>query len=161
MTDKRLILDALLNRLEAEATELLSAAETTRSGATHAEARPENSKDTRALEASYLARGQAQRVEEVNELITRLRFLDLPNYGEDEVVGPAALVEVEIDGDRIEHLFLVPAGGGHTVEVDGRTIRVITIASPVGRGLLGKEVGDDFKLTIVGKSREYVIESLS
>lgn len=160
MTDKRLILDALLGKLEAEASSLLATAEATISGATHAEARPENSKDTRALEASYLARGQAQRVEEINELITRLRFLDLPRYSDDDLVGSAALVEVEIDGDRRAHLFLVPAGGGHTVEVEGLTVQVITTGSPVGRGLLGKEVGDDFKLTIRGKSREYVIESL-
>ena len=34
-------------------------------GATHAEAKPENDKDTRGLEQSYLARGQAQRVAEL------------------------------------------------------------------------------------------------
>jgi hypothetical protein len=32
-----------------------------RAGATHEEAKPENDKDTRALEQSYLARGQAIR----------------------------------------------------------------------------------------------------
>jgi hypothetical protein len=36
-----------------------------REGATHEEAKPENDKDTRALEQSYVARGQAKRVEEL------------------------------------------------------------------------------------------------
>ena len=34
-------------------------------GATHEEAKPENDKDTRALEQSYLARGQAARIDEL------------------------------------------------------------------------------------------------
>lgn len=41
----------LLERAHADAAE----------GATHEEAKPEDDKDTRALEQSYLARGQAQR----------------------------------------------------------------------------------------------------
>jgi len=42
-----------------------SAQRTVVEGATHEENKPENDKDTRALEQSYLARGQAQRVVEL------------------------------------------------------------------------------------------------
>jgi len=160
VVDKRRILDALLGEMESEVQKLLAAAEATYRGATHAEAKPENSKDTRALEASYLARGQAKRVEETNEEITRLRFVELRAYGDDDPIGSSALVDVEIDGERVERLFLVPVGGGRTVELDGSTIRVVTTASPVGRGLLGKQTGDDFTLRIAGKTREYVIDAV-
>jgi hypothetical protein len=69
---KRRILDALLSEMTAEVNLLLAAAALAYEGATHEESKPENDKDTRALEASYLARGQANRVEEMNETITRL-----------------------------------------------------------------------------------------
>jgi transcription elongation GreA/GreB family factor len=158
--DKRRILDTLLASLEAEATALLAAANATIAGATHEEARPENDKDTRALEATYLARGQARRVEETHEIITRLRFVELRDFDDDDPIGPTALVAVEIDGDRTEQLFVLTHGGGRTVEIDGVTLRIVTTASPVGRALLGKQAGDDFTLQIAGKRREYVIESV-
>jgi transcription elongation GreA/GreB family factor len=160
LSDKRAILDALLADLEAEVASLLAAATATYEGATHEEAKPENDKDTRALEASYLARGQAQRVEETNEIITRLRFLEVRDYGPDDPIGPAALVDVEIDGERVERMFLVPIGGGREVEVDGASIRIVTTGSPVGRKLLGRYEGDDFELVIARKKREYVVEAV-
>jgi hypothetical protein len=49
-------------RLEEELAMATLAHKTTKDAATHEEAKPENDKDTRALEQSYLARGQAQRV---------------------------------------------------------------------------------------------------
>jgi transcription elongation GreA/GreB family factor len=157
---KRRLLDALLSEMATEVGRLMAAADAAYEGATHEEAKPENDKDTRALEASYLARGQAKRVEEMNETITRLKFMELRDYGDDEAIGVSALVMVEIDGERTECFFLVPHGGGRTVELDGRSIRVVTTASPVGRGLLDKHAGDDFNLTIAGKRREYVIDSV-
>src|SRR5262249_35036413 len=54
---KRQLLDLLREQLEV----LEHAHRTTHAGATHEEAKPENDKDTRALEQSYLARGQANR----------------------------------------------------------------------------------------------------
>src|SRR3984957_19944196 len=53
----------LLALLTADLETLERAHRATREGATHEEAKPENDKDTRALEQSYLARGQAARLE--------------------------------------------------------------------------------------------------
>ena len=52
----------LLGKLEETLRTLEAAHADTREAATHAEAKPENDKDTRALEQSYLARGQAMRI---------------------------------------------------------------------------------------------------
>ena len=51
----------LLAQLEAALATARAAHKAAVEGATHAEARPENDKDTRGLEQSYLARGVAQR----------------------------------------------------------------------------------------------------
>jgi transcription elongation GreA/GreB family factor len=159
--DKQEVLAVLIRSLDEEVAVLLAAADATYRGATHAEAKPEHAKDTRALEASYLARGQAMRVEETREAATRLRFLELRRFGEEDAVGPTALVHVTIDGEREEDFFLVPFGGGRTLDVDGTSVRVVTTASPVGRAMLGKRIGDDFTLSAAHRSREYVIETIA
>ncbi len=158
--DKRWLVDLIRAQIDEEMATLVAAAKATQEAATHEEARPENDKDTRALEQSYLARGQAARVEDLQELATRLKFLELPAYGEDDPIGPAALVGVEVD-DEESMFFLVPVGGGRKLALPDREVTVVTTTSPVGRALLGKEVGDEFDLTIGPRKRRYVILSVA
>lgn len=158
--DKRRLVELIRAQIAEEMATLVAAAKATQEAATHEEARPENDKDTRALEQSYLARGQAARVEELQEVATRLKFLELPAYDEDAPIGPAAVVEVEVD-DEEATFFLVPVGGGRRVQTAGREITVVTTTSPVGRALLGKEVGDEFELRIGPRRRRYAIVSVA
>lgn len=145
-----------MEALAQEIARLQAAAHETRRGAVHEESRAENDKDTRGLEASYLARGQALRVEETVEAQTKLRFMALPTYDEESRIGLGALVEVEVQDDR-QWLFLAVAGGGLELTVDAQQIRLVTPASPLGRALVGKEAGDEFTLTIGGRARDYEI----
>lgn len=62
--DKAALRDELARSMAADLAVRERAYEGARAGATHEEAKPENDKDTRALEQSYLARGEAARVEE-------------------------------------------------------------------------------------------------
>jgi transcription elongation GreA/GreB family factor len=151
--EKAAIRDALVERLRAECDKARASADETRKGATHEESRAENDKDTRGLEASYLARGQAKRVEELEEAITRVRVMELPDYT-DRPVGLGALVEALVDGDE-RTFFLAPAGGGEKLEVDRCTIHVLTPASPVGRALIGKRADDELELRIARQVRFY------
>lgn len=128
----------------------------TRAGAVHEESRPENDKDTRGLEASYLARGQAARVEELEEAMTQLRFLILRPFGSDDPIELSALVTLEVDG-ATQHYFVVPAGGGLTVHVEGVEVRLVTPSSPLGRALIEKVAGDAFELASRAGRREYEI----
>ena len=89
-------------------------------GATHSEARPENDKDTRGLELSYLARGQAQRVAELQIVLgavsemrlrcTALNLLDtsLCLRGDLEGEFPPGLVRGLVAELLDEPLFVVP-----------------------------------------------------
>lgn len=158
--DKRALLQRVLEDIEAEIQTLIAAAKATQEGATHEEARPENDKDTRALEASYLARGQAKRVEEMQETHTRLRFFELRDYPEDAAIGAGALVRIE-DEDQTEHsYFLIPVGGGRTIEHQDQTIIVLATGSPLGRALLGAHVDDEVTVTIGKRKRELLVLSL-
>ena len=147
--------------LRAELDTLRRYASETREAATHEEAKAENDKDTRGLEQSYLARGQAMRVEDVDEAIKRLRFMELPSFEGGRAIDLGALVHLRIydeDGDEQERvLFLVPAGGGTKVTLDGVDITLLNPASPVGRALLERKVGDEFELRIAGRMKEHEV----
>ena len=149
---------ALLAKLEAEHAALVAKAAAAARAATHEEARPENDKDTRAIEASYLARGQAARVEALGETLTRLRFVDLRTR--EGSAEPGCLLELDVDGTPGLYL-LVPVGGGEAVEVEGVTVRTLTPAAPLGRALMGRSAGDDFELRLGRALREVEVLSLT
>ena len=73
VADKTEILRLLRESVSADLTTMSAAQRAVVDGATHEENRPENDKDTRALEQSYLARGQAQRVVELQHALERNR----------------------------------------------------------------------------------------
>jgi transcription elongation GreA/GreB family factor len=156
LPDKKRVLDAVVAHLTRTLEQLTRAARETHAGATHAEAKPENSKDTRALEQSYLARGQAARVEQLSEQIQRLRFMPLRAFGPDDSVEPGALLLLQgDDGER--RVLLFPEAGGVDVMVDGVRVLVVTPASPMGRALVGKLRDDDVEVVVRGVRKDLSI----
>lgn len=158
--DKRALLQRVLSDIDAEIQTLIAAAKATHRAATHEEARPENDKDTRALEASYLARGQARRVEEMQETHTRLRFVEVRDYGEEDAIGVGALITVEDQDEKQHRYFLVPVGGGRTIEHEGETIVILATGSPLGRALVGARLDDEVIVTIGKHKRELLVLSV-
>jgi transcription elongation GreA/GreB family factor len=155
--DKRELRDELLRALSQTLSELERAHGATVEGATHAEAKPENDKDTRALEQTYLARGQALRVVEARTEIAEVRAMPLRAFGEGSRVALGALVEVT-EGEAARSYFIAPGGGG-TRLASGR-VDVVTPKSPLGRALLGKEVGDVIEVKLGDRLRELEITQL-
>ena len=139
------------------APDLARRARDTAAAATHAETRQENDKDTRALEESYLARGQARRVAEVEAALQALRFLRCQSFDEDSPISATAVVAIEDEDEQEKVVFLAPAGGGTKLAVQGVTIHVVTASSPLGRGLLGKTVDEDFVVVTKGNRRSWTI----
>jgi transcription elongation GreA/GreB family factor len=126
-------------------------------GAIDDEARPENDKDTRGLEQSYLARGQAQRVAELEAAVAETGKLDLRARGAADRVSSGTLVTVEEDGR--EHRFFVASHGGGAVLAGG--VQVVTPASPLGKALVGRRVDDEIEVRLPGKLRSFVIVALA
>lgn len=153
---KAAVLDAATERLRQDLESMARAAAATREGATHEESRPENDKDTRGLEASYLARGQARRVAELEESLRLLRFVELRDFAPDDAIALSALVTLETDG-ATTLCFIAPAGGGSKVVVDERTVQVVTPSAPLGRALVGRQTGEAFEIFLGGSRREYEI----
>jgi transcription elongation GreA/GreB family factor len=142
MEAKRAMVSALLAKLEAELGTMRRAAKDAREAATHEEAKPENDKDTRALEASYLAGAQAARVRELEGAIKAIAAMPLLAFGQGAVIQASAVVTLEDEAGESTVFFVAPFGGGTTVSANGIEAHVLSPQSPRGRALLGRSVGD-------------------
>ena len=157
--DKRLLVQELRANLGREIDVLRAAARDAREAATHEEAKPENDKDTRAIEAAYLAGAQADRVRELERVVNALEFLALRDLREGDAIGLSAVVELEQGGVRT-HYFLAPVGGGLRASPGGVEVQVVTPQSPMGQALVGKTAGDVVELRVKQGRREYEIVSV-
>ena len=139
---KQSLRDELVGYLEGSLKTLERAHQASREAATHEEAKPENDKDTRALEQSYLARGQAARVDEATRALAAFVALPLRCFDEDAPIALGALATLESDEGEKLRVLLAPAGAGQRL-IDGRgEVSVITTSSPLGKALVGARVGE-------------------
>jgi transcription elongation GreA/GreB family factor len=157
--DKKKLVDQVRKALEEELATLTTAANAAREAATHEENKPEDEYDTRSVEAAYLASAQSKRVEEIRKQLTVFRFLPVRDYGPNDAVCPAALVELDHKGTRAFY-FIVPQGGGLVTEVDGKPVQIITPMSPIGDALMGRHVGDVIEVEMRNGTREYKVISI-
>jgi transcription elongation GreA/GreB family factor len=123
--------------------------------ATHEEAKPENDKDTRALEQSYLARGEAFRIEELRSALADVQAMRV--LGADELVRSGTLVTTD-EASETRQVWVAPQGGG--VRLAGGTVQVVTPKSPLGRALLGKRCGEECEVVLAGRTRVLTIVSV-
>ena len=79
--DKRALLELLRDKLEGDLNGSMASQSAAQAGATHDETRQEDPKDTRAIEATYLARGLAERVERMRESVAVFARLEVADFG--------------------------------------------------------------------------------
>jgi transcription elongation GreA/GreB family factor len=111
-----------------------------------------------ALEFQSLARGHALRAEKARAELAILDGFRPAPLARGARVALGALVEIE-DGDEGRTIFLAPVGAG--VELTGPGgdgfLSVVSPASPIGRAVLGKRVGDSVEVDVAGEPREWRI----
>jgi len=158
---KQQLLDAVRAQVAAEVDAAVAAQKKTQAGAVHPEARQEGSKDTRAIEAGYLARGLARRAEELQEAQARLARVRVRAFGEDDAIDLTALVTVE-DAEGVEAVYLLlPAAAGRRVEAGSVTVSVVTPQARLGRALLGRALDDDVTVTTPRGPRDLTITAVA
>jgi transcription elongation GreA/GreB family factor len=141
LMDKVALLQAIVRELEKERDMLANAANLARDEATNEESRAEDRFDMRSQTAAYLAAGQARMAGETEEAIVAYRNLVPKAFGKEDLISTGALVTLA-NGSRRSRYFLGPQRGGLELEHEGEPIIVVTAASPLGRQLVGKRVGD-------------------
>ena len=144
MTKEHIIKD-IIALLSADLMVSSTAAKAAHTAATHSECLPDNKYDTTALEASYIAQGQANRAQEIRVSLECYRNLTLYDFDDDMPIRLTALVTLEGDDGSVRRLFLGPQAGGMKVGGGYGEVVVITPGSPLGRSLLGLRCGDEVK----------------
>lgn len=157
--NKRTLLKAIITQLQAELQTFTRAAKSARVEATDEQSRAENKYDTRGLEASYLAAGQARQVAELESAIAAFDALPVRAFATSEAIGLGALVELEQNGERTLY-FIGPCAGGTEAACGKREVLVITLQSPLGGQLQGRRQGDQLELTLGGKRRQVQVISV-
>jgi len=156
---KKEIVDKIVAHLRDKVSLHLQAAKTAHAEATHEENVAEDKYDTRGLEASYLAAGQSRQMAEVAEAHQEYAALFVKKFKPSDPVDISALVVLESRGEK-SHYFFGPSAGGVEVDVEGKTIMVVTPKSPLGEKLDGRKKGDTFKMKIGPFEDEYKVLSV-
>lgn len=158
--DKRVLIAELRAQLEAEIAEMTRIAREAAEAAAHEENKPEGDKDMRSTEASYLARGQASRVLDLERANAMLGSLVPKDFGPDDPIESSALVELRL-GKKTALYFLVSAAGGRKLVHEGLEIGTLTPTTPLGEALLGMSQGDDVEIESPQGPRAYEILSVA
>ena len=138
---KENLLTKVVTALVAEHAALAKALDDSSAAATDPGSKAEGKYDTRSLEMSYLAAGQAKQAQALEGGLEKLQRFEVTAFEITDAVALGALVEVEKDGDWSWY-FLLPDGGGIEVEDDGRLITSLTPESPLFTDLEGKRIGE-------------------
>jgi transcription elongation GreA/GreB family factor len=143
--NKQAVLAQILSVLNAELAALTRAAQGAFAAATDPDSKAENKYDTRTLEASYVARGQAQRVGELQQAVQAFAALSGNELESGAAITLGALVSLETPGEVV-HYFIGPSAGGTEMVHEGHEVVVITPASALGQKLIGRREGDAITL---------------
>lgn len=149
------VLHRIIAQLNHDLKVFSTAARTAHEAATHEGNKPDNKYDTLALEASYVAQGQANRAQEIRHSIGI--YKQLPLVSDHDEIHLTSLVTVEADDASKRVFFIGPVEGGLRITYHQIDIMVITPASPLGRELIGKSIGDTVEIAAGSNRVEYRI----
>jgi len=153
--NKRALIDKITISLQSELKTYMRAAKSSHEEATAEENRSENKYDTRGLEASYLAAGQANKVSELEAAIGAYKNLTIEAH-DNASIDVGVLVELDHAGEKMFY-FIGPSAGGTEIIEDGHEVLVITPQSPLGSQLQGRRPGEHLNLALNGENQEIKI----
>ena len=160
LAQKRKVVAALIAQIEEELVGMTRIAREAAEAASHEENRSEGDKDMRATEASYIARGQAERAIEIERHVKRLAMLELKEFASTATVESGCVIELG-QKDKTQTYMMLPVAGGRQVTIDNVRVATVTPTSPLGSALLGLSVGDDAEVAAPGQPKLYEVLSVS
>ncbi|MCE2960737.1 MAG: transcription elongation factor GreAB [Akkermansiaceae bacterium] len=140
------LVELICSELRARLERLAKAALAAHEAATDPGSKAESKYDTRSLEESYLATGQARQVKELGETLQTFENLKLRDFSEIELIDAGALVTLRKPGKSQNIYFLLaPAAGGLEIVFQNKEITLLSPESPLYEKLLGNTVGTEIE----------------
>lgn len=154
---------SLLAQVVARVQQALDIAHKTASGSREAAQTIADEKEKKAdaragLEFGALATGHEKRARQLHAELEALGQVRLRPFGRRDPVDLGAVVEVE-DGQEGRTFFVLPVAAGSEITGPGGdgVLTVVSAASPMGRAVLGRRVGESVEVMVQGEPREWTI----
>jgi transcription elongation GreA/GreB family factor len=159
--DKSELVAQLARQLETSARAALSARDAVAAEAREGATPDEKREDARAAhQLASLGRGQQTRAKQALAAADQLLQFRPGRFAPSAAIVVGAVVEIE-DADTGEGrtFFLAPVGAGSTLTGPGGDghLSVATPASPIGKAVMGRRVGDVVDVMVEGDLREWAI----
>lgn len=143
--DKKALLDSITEHLRGIVAAGMESARATTAAATDPDSKAENKYDTRNLEASYLARGQAFRVAEAQDALAAYESMLPKVFPPGAAIGEGAVVALS-GAEGTLYYFIGPAAGGTELRVGEVEVTIITPSSPLGAKLMRRRAGESLEM---------------
>ena len=154
---KEEIINHLMDKTQAELDKAKQVYETTKNLVQNGDLKSDGKYDTRATEANYLAEGQRQRVQDLEQEIALLKDLDFKTAHKKVAIG--SLVKLRMN-NLDKYFFVSPISGGDMIKIQDQIVMVVSAFSPIGDGALSLEEGESFEVEINSSTREYEVVSV-
>ncbi len=141
--DKPSAIQSFKDQLQSQHQRALAAVASAAEGATGDDAKAESKYDTRGLESSYLAAGQAEVADEIARIIGVVERYEFRDFSETDPIDIGALVCIDFEGDQ--DWYLIAPGGGGGLECtasDGDVATILGPKSPLTQRLSEKKSGE-------------------
>ena len=155
-----MVVNTIIEQLEKTLAVQIKAAKDAHMAATHSESVAESKYDTFGLESSYLAQGQQKRVEEVTLALHYFKQLKPDDNSNAEFITCPCIISLLSDQQSL-YFMLAQYAGGLKVVFESLELRVITPASPIGKKLLDKMLGDEVDISVNGQQLAFEIINIS
>jgi len=155
------IIQKLRKEIEGEILRFQGLTQKARQEARHSEMKQEGKYDTRGIEASYLADGQAKRLGDLQEEFQTLEHIPIQNSSTTLGVGSLVRLKTETHPPVFHWFFLTPKSSLNiSLSEIEQPIQIISISSPLGKELLGLEEGDSLEVQTPNGTQSYEVLEL-
>ncbi len=152
--NKQNILNQIINQLEADIQVAQQAVDVARDTATHKDCLGSSKYETMGTEASYLAKGQGERLLELQRAAAYFKQV---TPSPQPTIVLSSLITLEAESGQTQYFWLDNDAGGLKVKHGDQNITLITPQAPLGRALMGKEVDDVVEIKTGTKTTEYEV----
>ncbi len=161
--DRYALIDQLAAHYHRKAAETEQIADNAQEAVCSVATAAEKREDARTtVEYGSLATGQQRRLRQIREELACLitfRNKPLPHFNRNQAVALGAIVDLLAEDEEERTFVILPVGAGTELtgpHGDG-LISVLTPASPIGKGLMGKKVGEGVDVQIRGAWHSWTV----
>ena len=159
MLDKQELLTQLIAQIKDDIDKQRKSFEFARNTSVDAPGRMQSRYDTMGVESAWVADGLAKALNEKEMYISRLANFQFGEVADNVCLG--SIIGISSEGaSLLEYYFILPVASGYKLQVGDTTIVTLTPATPLGKTLIGKQVGDEIDVNFP-KQRTITIEELS